>query len=627
MANLGTLVDKSTRIPTEWLQLVNDTIYYTQTTAYAEAGTLAYFMRRLGWIVPEANTAAAVTAAVAEAEARNGATICIPPGVTIDMDGTQITLTTPDITLWMHGATLQDTRLNLSSTADRTTVLGGTILDATSDTAAYLLNIQSDYNKIHGLALKRDPATGGYQGYLRAGTQHNEFIGFQLLHGNGFFIAGHDHTFLNTRAVGKGITATVGGDDCLVLKAGDSSGGVVETYNINVTGGVFSGFTAPVSIGSEVGKFAADGAYENFVKNVTVTGVTALNCTRLLYVKPGAIGNDYRHGLVSVVNMSNCTLIDEEGVMFRNAVELHAGRGAILEHVTISNIKVRARGIDQTNANCGVQIRTANVSGAAATIRHITVDGVEVIDAEGGIANSVSAPGYPIELAAKIENEGVAYSSVLQDITLRNMHAHGTRDGGVYIGASCSNVRVVGFKGREIGVDPASGAYAGIASGSEVYVQDADITMAAGGGTSRRPINANSTSFAARSAVETMMMGTIAAGSTDQGTAWVAPADSYVWKIELLNSVAIAQSDTNYTSLEFRNMSTGNVLATATTQVTGGIAIPDDSPPVRVQATAFTGDNAYFPAGSVLRWAKSDTGSGAAITNMAVRVHFVTYSR
>ncbi len=406
-----------------------------------------------------------------------------------------------------------------------------------------------------------------------------------------------------------------GGDDGYVIK------GLAQTYNISITGGTVRGHQAIVSIGSEVGTAGAAGDYSKYVRNVTVTGVAGYNCAMIAYIKPGAITADYRDGLVEDITISGCSLIDPAGFLYQSAFQILAGRGCIVRNVNISDCTIRARARTQSLTNAHIYIAVNNV-GTAGTVEDIVVSNVSAVDVYDGVANDGSHPGYPIDYAAFIECPTAGFGSIKR-ITVRDFFCRGTRIAGAYTGTLLTGpIRFERPIFRKIANNPPGGVQGGFYAGSEMGIYDAEVEAITG-----RAIGADGLTAATyKSQKQTFHCGIFAAGNNGQNSGFVAPFDCYIWKIEITNNGAIAQSDVDYTTIELRNMNTGNVLVSANTKVTGGIAVPDDTP-ISLSATTLVGANAILPAGSALRWAKTDTGAGKAVNSMNVVVHFVPYSR
>jgi len=607
---------------------------YTRTAAEIAAGVTptdtsypAGDVRRYGAVGNGVATDySSVVNAIRQNEADGGAPVYLPPLTYNCEDASeQIEITGSHVTIHGYGATLLNTRLYVTQSSEYLTVKGVRFLDDRASGTTYHLSIYGSRFTFEDVTLEKDPIAGGYQAYIRQTSSFGTFRNVKTFGSNGIFVAGHDHTFDCCQIECRGVTAGAGTDDAYAIKAAVSAGvDPAETYNISITGGSVRGFYDIVGIGSEIGRPGVAGDYTSYVKNVSVTGVTAYNCATLVYVKPNGASADYRNGLVQNVAITGCTLLDPDGTNFFAGLFLTASRGGRIHGVTMSNCIVRARAYTAGVISAGVLIRTQGAVDVC-DISEVHVNNCQFIDNHAGVDNGVSTPGYPVMVGCYIERQNTgAYTDTITEIHISNNVFLGTRDAGVIMeGSPQGPIKFVGNSFTEVGVNPTAGSYRnvfGVTSASDVsFCRNVFETA----NTQR---TADYSTFFAKTDKATCYVGTATAGTALQSPCFVAPNDCYIWKIELLNSAAITQSDANYSTYEFRNMDTGNVLATATTRVTGGLNIPDDSPPLAISATAYTGVDAYLPMGGVLRFSKADTGSGQPINNMFAVVHFLAYN-
>lgn len=537
--------------------------------------------------------------------------VYLPPKV-YNCESGVLSVTGSNIAIIGYGAQLLNARIDMGSGASNLSIIGVHLLDNTSSVNTYHLNISGTRFLLQDVMLEKSPNAGGYQAYLRQGSSFGMIRGLRTKGSNGIYIAGHDHDFMGCQL------EAAGGDDAYVIKGGSSAGGFA-TYNITISGGSVRNHTSILSVGSEIGEYATDGDYTDLVRNVSVTGVAAYNCSHLVFIKPGALSADYRHGLVENIVVDSCTLLDPAGSLFNMGVRIWAGRGALVRNVLISNCQITARCDATPVTRCGVEITVKNL-GAAATIQDVEIRNLSVVDSYSGVASGIgSAVGNPIDWGASIELENTAVGTIGR-ILMDGLHVHGTRTGGLYMGAGIAGPIILESPVfHSIAVSPPSSVGGGVYSSSPVSIHNADIESL-----SLRPIGASGlTSTVYDSEVATAYFGTVAAGSTAQRPIWSAPADCYVWKVEVVNHATVTQNNTDYLTLTLRNMASNTILA-ANTQATGGIAIAADSP-VSLLSSTITDSDAYMTAGSVLRLDKTNGGAGRATDEMMVRIHYVRY--
>lgn len=572
----------------------------------------------------ELTVVAQIQAAINRAQSLGGGVVFIPPG-TWDCGSTNLNITGAGVTIFMMGATLLNTRIVMGPTATDPSLVGGTILDNTSNSSAYLFDISATRPRVNGTIFRKLPVTGGVMGYIRKEASFGEFFGYKTFGANGIFVSGHDHVFGGYEMECRGVDpATPGSDDAFAIKAASTDISVpVETYNIAIGPGTVRGFTNIVGIGSEIGLSNADDpTYSSFVRNVTVTGVAAYRCGYIAYIKPGAVSADYRNGLVEAIAVSNCTLIDPTGNNFQSGILITAGRGAIVRDVNISNCVVRARGLNPSVIHVGVYIRGAN-QGASATIEDIEINDCAFYDNFDGADNGPSTPGQPFHAIVAIERLSAA-NDTIRRIRMRGLKGRGTKN----MAISAENtpqgpVQIEDSNFELIGVNPISGTYRGImgvTSATDFAFSDLVIQEAG----SQRP--GGQTTFVAKTDMAVVSVGTAAAGTGYRAPLWTAPRNCWVWKIELVNDLAITQSDVDYSTYTLRNMSTASDIVSVTTKTTGGLAFAADTP-TSLSATAFDSAAGYLPRNAVLRFEKADTGLGQPMDRMYALIHYLPYGR
>lgn len=468
-----------------------------------------------------------------------------------------------------------------------------------------MLNVQFQRGAVVGSA--------GLFGYIRGTSSYGKMVACTSQGSNGVYITGHDHVFSGNNIVGKF-------DDAYVIGSDDGLFGSF-TYNITITGGSVKNNFAICSIGTGVGTIGVDSTVgTRGVRNVSVTGVVAEGCNSILYIKPG-LTFDYRNGLVEEVNVSNCTLIDQTGEGCQIPFLIRAAKGALVRNIRINNCSARVRCNSTASERAGFLVSVKNEGTQAATIRDIFIDNVSIIDLYEGQDNSGSYPGYPIDFGIKVENELTGFGAI-DNIRATNLFVNGCNRFGVYVGDGldgCLSVKRSQFKNIS---RPVSALVSGVWCTSD-DIEFHDNTFEA---ISNEPVGAAAlTTTAYKGKRVSLTFGSVANGVSITKAIWSPNSDVYIWKVEVINTLAIAQSDVNYTSLTAYNMSTGGALVTATSKVTGGIAISANTPTSMNGTGTIVGTHAYLPEGGVLRFDKADTGTGRATDDMIVVVHYLEY--
>ncbi len=467
----------------------------------------------------------------------------------------------------------------------------------------------------------------GYVGLLY-GASFGIIYDFKSTGSNGIWIEGHDLIFDDGE-----MTAGTGGDDCLVLKAPYVS--VSEprssTYNITIANWISNGHTGTVSIGSEIGYFGVnDPTFARRISNVTISNIVARNAQYAVFIKPGAnAGNDYRDGTVEGVTITNATVEDPAGAKFAVGLLMWAGRGGVIRNVEVKNLIVRARALNQATINAGIKMQVFDYAGGSrpSRIADISIDGYQIIDPWEGVANGVGgAPGHPIDNGVAIEKVTGNGGTVGEfgSITLMNGLIDGTRRSGIEIGPNLNDqVEIDGIEIRNARRGAVAATDGGIVSQSRVRLRNVRGIQVSSG----LKIG-HSTQTAKNYVGERMsiLLGSAGAGNMHKLGFFRALVESYVTNIALVDAGGIAQSDVDYTSFEFRNMASGNVFASCNSRVTGGRNFVVDTA-VDVTADLILGADAYLAKDAVVRFAKSDTGAGRAITNLVAHIDYVPIGR
>jgi hypothetical protein len=298
------------------------------------------------------------------------------------------------------------------------------IVNTTRNPSAYLVDVSGRDCSFDNLSLVKDPIAGGVQMYLRQTSSGCRFTGLKLKGSNGIIMAGRDHSFENFELEST-MSKKLGGDDAFAIDAVD---GVTE--NITIRNGVVRGYGSMVSFGSAIGT-EKGGNGSGIVRNVTVENVTGDRCTRMAFLKPGALIYDFRNGVVEHVVLRNITLSDPDGYSFRTGIYLIAGRGATIRDIEATGIKIMARAMDRGVATTSaIQIYLIDL-GAASTIEDVSLQ-LSFTDPYSGAPHGRDAPGYPIDYVVQVEKQNPAKGSIAR-VTL-DVDGRGASFGGILVG-------------------------------------------------------------------------------------------------------------------------------------------------------------------------------------------------
>lgn len=323
------------------------------------------------------------------------------------------------------GGTLRDTRIVVAQEASNLTVRDLTLLETRGQADSYLLDVSGSDCRFINLSLIKDPIAGGYQGYLRAQSRGCRFDGLKVRGSNGIFVAGRNHVFENFDMTST-LRHDIGGDDAFALKGAGSI-----TENILLRGGTVRGFSAAVSIGSEVGS-NPEHRGAGIVRRVTVENIVADRCQAVCFIKPGALIYDWRGGLVEDVRLTNIRLTDPGGFMFMRGVVINAGRGARVRRITASGITIAARahaqGVMQTSA-AEIVIRD---QGAPSVVEDVSLQ----FSYDGA-----GTGGYPVDHIVRIEKDNPAVGTMRQ--ILIDVTGAEARISGIHVGAGLDDAVII----------------------------------------------------------------------------------------------------------------------------------------------------------------------------------------
>jgi hypothetical protein len=594
-------------------------------TAAAEFGD-SYKASQFGFSV--INSAAANLAilndAIEEINLLGGGSLTIPAR-NYDLSG-QINLKS-NVKIYADGATFSGSGVYLfnpqGTLCDNWLVEGMKIDTDVAQNFGFRLFDVSNFS-MEGLKIYRG-GSGGYTGML-IGAEYGRVNEFFSDGSNGIWIEGNNLNFSN----GNMTADALGGDDCLVVKAPYVSVGEprASSHTITVTGWTGRNYAAVLSLGSEVGKLGVnDAAQTRRISGVIATGINGVDCAYGVFIKPGAnAGQDYRDGVVEGVQIKGVNLIDRTGFAAKIAVNILAGRGGTVQNVNIDGVTALMRCKDQASVNAGVFMSPGGYAVGAnpAHIGDITIKGIDVKDIYAGVALSGPTPGHPVDYGVYAEINAAGTPGTFGDVTLDGVKINGTRRSGAYFGNSFDDkVKLKGADFKNINAGAVSSADGGIVSESRIRIKDTigiDV------------LNGKPIGYAAQTERNYIgerahiYVGSTGAGNSMRAGLFQALNASYVTNVSLVDGAGITTDNANYTTFEFRNMGTGNVIQSTTTQTTGGIAFPQDTV-VNITTNLIVDDDAYMAAGAFMRFFKSDTGTGRAITDMHGFIDYIPYGR
>ncbi|TCJ40221.1 hypothetical protein [Parafrankia sp. BMG5.11] len=323
------------------------------------------------------------------------------------------------------GGTLRDTRLVVAQEASNISVRDLTLLETRAQADSYLLDVAGSDCRFINLSMIKEPMAGGYQGYLRAPSRGCQFDGLKVRGSNGIFVAGRNHVFQNFDMAST-LRPDIGGDDAFALKGAGSI-----TDNIVLRRGTVRGFSAAVSIGSEVGS-SREHPGAGIVRRVTVEDVIADRCQMVCFIKPGALIYDWRGGVVEDVWLTNIRLTDPGGIMFMRGIVINAGRGAQVRRITASGITIAARAHAQDVMQTSAAEILIRDQGAPSLIEDVSLQ----FSYDGA-----GPSGYPVDHIVRIEKDNPAVGTMRRiSIDVTGAEA---RISGIHVGAGLDDAVVI----------------------------------------------------------------------------------------------------------------------------------------------------------------------------------------
>lgn len=362
------------------------------------------------------------------------------------------------------GHTLFNTRIIVAPAARQIVIRNLNLLDRSGRDDGWHLDISGQDCRLENLKLEKRPLAGGYQAYFRAGSRGCVMRNFTTAGSNGIFVAGSDHLFeqfdMSTPQGGR-----AGGDDAFAIKGAGST-----TSNITIRSGRVRGFAAALSIGSEVGR-SPEHPQRGAVIGVNASAIEAIECSRLVFIKPGALIYDWREGLVRDINLTDLSLSDPAGKRFASGIVIMAGRGAVVERVTARRISIAARTTQRGRQHTAAIDILAGPEGAPPTIRDIDLQ--VAFDGRGSSAQA-------IDHVAKIEKSNPARGTIT-GISL-DVTGQETRFGGILVGPGIDDsVTLRRVRLQRVAIaPPASMGGGGIWADSRVRLGDVEVSPVAG---------------------------------------------------------------------------------------------------------------------------------------------------
>jgi len=330
-----------------------------------------------------------------QADPRTRKPVLIPPGVW-RVDG-QLKVDRPDVSISGYGATLVGKGLMWFGSKPSTglTIAGLKSVNNSGRGADKLWSLYGARSTFVDTEWVYDPGGDFQLGFAWPESKGSRFLRYKSSGGSEIVIYAPDTLF-----DGFDVTGVLG-DDGFVIKAPGS-----QAYNIRIVNGTIRDSASILGIGSEIGSRGVDDpGFRSFVRDVRVANVRGENVAYGLYIKPGAVLNDYRNGLVENVDFQ-ADIVDLTGAKFRAGARIDAARGAIVRDIGI-NLTIRARARDSRDRNAGLRItasdkfRGRGVGASPSRIERIKAR-MKVMDASQGRPNGPGTPGYPIDYAAHI---------------------------------------------------------------------------------------------------------------------------------------------------------------------------------------------------------------------------------
>lgn len=439
----------------------------------------------------------------------------------------------------------------------------------------------------------------------------NAFMG--NFEANGFLIAYND--ILGAE--------TINGDDAIAIKTLTQSSG-----NGRIAFNRIRRHAAMVSFGSQIGVNAADDpTYSRSVSNVEVVGNIGELCSYFAYIKPGAVAEDWRNGLVEGITFTSNQLIDKAGVRFDTGFRLRAGRGAKVDNIQGSDNTIIARAFDNSASGTKYGALVIEKAGGGANVAFSNIHiGVKYDDPFDGAAfGAAGTTGYPVDSIVFINPAGAALENIKIDV-----EGNGCALSGIDVLAGADD-KIAIERATLTNVNASNNANAaGIRVASRVRILTDAISIAATGNPYR--VMNSGTSELVCNRVDTVHFADLVAAADDKTrTIWSAPRGAYLARMEVMTSNAIAKSadDSNYVAFKAIDPDNSNTeFGVVNSRLTGGQAFPANAFSKIVEGKDLSGGDQHklhFDRGERLQLFKDTFGTGAATNDVTVRLHWAPW--
>jgi hypothetical protein len=515
-------------------------------------------------------------------------------------------------TLEGWGAELMEARLYIPPGWGNAHIRGLKMRSYANSQPHHFVTVYGSNATFEDIDMEKIPAAGGKWGIMFGVSSNCKFTRFRSVGSNGFDPGGKNHIFSDFEVVGEM-------DDCFAFPSDDNLGGS-QTENIVIQNGIVRRCSAIASFGTGIGTtINHDQPYGTYyVKNVHISNVVAIECTQLIYVKPGLI-YDHRNGVLKDCTFSSLSIQDPVGDEMQTAIVVNAANGATVDNLSFRDITMRGRCKSAGFYRFGASV-SCHPTGAPATIKNIFFDGFRVIDEEGGVPDGVGT-AYPIDSGFFIENQ-IEGDGTIENIQIRNCMVEGANRFAVYVGPGLDGAVKVydnDFKGLSHAASADQAGFWTYSDGIEFKRNKVAVI-------NNKPIGSTSATI---EDVEyegervTLPFGTHAVFTEPARNIWTAPNDCYVHKIEVINASTIPQHAANYCQLAARNVRTNNLFASNTTQP-GGMNIVAHTP-TRILPVNHTSADAYLRKGDIVRFHKYAAGTDQPLDDMIVIIHYLEY--
>jgi polygalacturonase len=359
-----------------------------------------------------------------------------------------------------------------------------------------------------------------------------------------------------------------------------------------------------------LGANVQNAAHGEDISNITVTNCHAREVVEAILLKPGAGTAGFGSGRVKNVTISNITVDDPDGVAYRallrTVADEDSGESGIVDGVRVTNCVVNARAPEIFGHIFLTKVGKGE-------LHNISVENCFFQSPAG-------ATGLPVTRGVQLTHfSGVGASVTATNITLRNLEMHNLNDRGVRIDQAVTNLTLDGITidtPLQDTVENHAIDVVGGASFRNIVVRNVP--------SGKREMRVTTEARTHKQA--TAFIGTQSAGTAVSVAAISIPhSRAYIPMVYVSNMVsAISQSDTDYITIEVREMrsnGTTSLVVSRTTQTSGLNILADRLIPFA--SAPLTGDVAHIDADSWLRVRLTHTGAGRATNQMMVYIDYI----